>query len=63
MSATPAEKETGLRRKDDVGRVNPPDIGGEKLWLYDLSPRPAEERDSGERTMGVGLTIQASMIS
>jgi hypothetical protein len=32
---------TGLRRRDDGGGANALDIGREKMWLQDLSPRSA----------------------
>jgi 3-oxoacyl-(acyl-carrier-protein) synthase len=56
-------EETGLRRKDDGGRLKHLDIGRENYRSRSSTPRAARKRDSAEGTMGVRLTIEAPMIS
>jgi hypothetical protein len=63
ITPPPAPAGNGTPTKGRWGRVNTVDIGGEKIWLQVLHPRPSpvdEERDCDERTMGVGLTVAMS---
>src|SRR5262245_7088458 len=68
----PRRRGTGLRLKDDGGRVNEArcrwsSAPAEKNYCArtytPYTPRDGEERDSDKRTMGLVLTIDGSIIS